>query len=79
MKDLEKKARFVEQSLQGFAMDLCSNLDGMYYEGAEGDERVVLVFNEGGKLTVGVTGQDCLGIARYVLSALRGKFAKCDV
>lgn len=70
MKDLEKKSRFVEQSLQGFAMDLCSNLDGMYYEGTEGDERVVLVFNEGGETNVGVTGQDCLGIAKTVLSVL---------
>lgn len=70
MKELEKKARFVEQSLQGFAMDLCSNLDGMYYEGAEGDERVVLVFNEGGETIVGVTGQDCLGIAKTVLNVL---------
>ena len=70
MKDLEKKSRFVEQSLQGFAMDLCSNLDGMYYEGAEGDERVVLVFNEGGEVSVGVTGQDCLDIAKTVLSVL---------
>lgn len=70
MKDLEKKARFVEQSLQGFAMDLCSNLDGMYYEGTKGDERVVLVFNEGGRRTVVVTGRDCLGIAKAVLSVL---------
>ena len=70
MKDLEKKSRFVEQSLQGFAMDLCSNLDGMYYEGAEGDERVVLVFVEGDALSVGVTGQDCLSIAKTVLSVL---------
>ena len=70
MKDLEKKSRFVEQSLQGFAMDLCSNLDGMYYEGAEGDERVVLVFNEGGEKPLDVTGLDCLAIARYVLSVL---------
>ena len=39
-------------------------------EGAEGDERVVLVFNEGGKLSVGVTGQDCLSIAKTVLNVL---------
>lgn len=70
MKDLEKKAIFVEQSLQGVAMDLCSNLDGMFYEGAEGDERVVLVFGKGGEKSLDVTGQDCLGIAKTVLSAL---------
>ena len=70
MKDLEKKAIFVEQSLQGFAMDLCSNLNGMFYEGTEGDERVVLVFSEGGETSVEVTGQDCLGIAKTVLSVL---------
>jgi hypothetical protein len=70
MKELEKKSRFVEQSLQGFAMDLCSNLDGMYYEGTKGDERVVLVFGEGGERSIDVTGQDCLGIAKTVLSVL---------
>lgn len=70
MKDLEKKASFVEQSLQGFSMDLCSNLDGMYYEGAEGAERVVLVFCEGGEKSLDVTGLECLAIARYVLSVL---------
>ena len=70
MKDLEKKERFVEQSLQEFAMDLCKNLDGMYYEGTEGDERVVLMFGEDSETSVDVTGQDCLGIAKTVLSVL---------
>lgn len=70
MKDLEKKARFVEQSLQGFAMELCSNLDGMYYEGTKGDERVVLLFDDGGEKSLDVTGLECLAIARYVLSVL---------
>ena len=70
IKDLEKKARFIERSLQGFAMDLCKNLDGMYYEGTEGDERVVLVFGEGDEKSLDVTGLECLAIARYVLSVL---------